>query len=91
MDKLSYTKYNKLAKKYWINASSTEKTIKEKFIQACTELPKYDLMYSRIIANFFENGERVENIAKNALLEKAKNDFYFEMILNKYFRFKEVI
>ena len=90
MYELSYKKYNQLAKKYFIDVNSREKTIKEKFIKACMELPKYDLMNSHIIDNFFENGERVYNIAKNALIERAKIDFYFEMILNKYFRFNEV-
>ena len=70
---LSYKKYNQLAKKYWIDAKSREKTIKEKFLKACIELPQYVL-----------------NIAKNAILEKSKTDFYYEMIMNKYFRFNEV-
>jgi len=87
---LSYKKYNQLAKKYFIDVNTRENTIKEKFIKACMELPKYDLMNSHIIANFFENGERVADIAKNILIEKAKTDFYFEMILKTYFRFSEV-
>jgi len=87
---VSYKKYNQLAKKYFIDVNSRENTIKEKFLKACMELPKYDLMNSHIIDNFFENGERVANIAKNILIEKAKTDFYFETILKTYFRFQEV-
>lgn len=83
---VSYEEYEKLNKKYNITSRSSERIIKNKFVNACIELYKIDknLLHSRIIDNFFENGERVANITKKTMLEYSKIDSQFKYIVENF-------
>ena len=72
MNELNYDDYNKLAKKYRITTKTSTKTVKKKLISFILEIYKigdYSLFSSRIMDNFFENGDRISNATKEAIKE----------------------
>ena len=83
---VTYEQYEKISKKYKITSRSSERIIKNKFVNACIELYKIDknLLHSRIIDNFFENGERVANITKKTMVEYSKIDNKFKYIVDNF-------
>lgn len=85
---ITYEEYEKISKKYNITSKSCERIIKNKFINACIELYEIDknLLHSRIIDNFFENGERVANITKKTIFEYSKIDNNFKYIVENFLK-----
>ena len=72
MNELNYDDYNKIAKKYRITTKTSTKTVKNKIINFILEVYKigdYSLFTSRIMDNFFENGDRISNATKEAIKE----------------------
>lgn len=72
MKELNYDDYNKIAKKYRITTKTNTKTVKKKIINFILEVYKigdYSLFTSRIMDNFFENGDRISNATKKAIKE----------------------
>lgn len=72
MKELNYDDYNKLAKKYRITTKTSTKAVKKKIINFILEIYKigdYSLFSSRIMDNFFENGDRISNATKEAIKE----------------------
>jgi hypothetical protein len=72
MTELNYDNYEKIAKKYKITTKTSTKTVKKKIISFILEVYKigdYSLFSSRIMDNFFENGDRIINATKEAIKE----------------------
>ena len=89
MTELNYDNYEKIAKKYRITTKTSTKTVKKKlinFILEVYEIGDYSLFSSRIMDNFFENGDRISNATKEVIKEKS-NLWQFKNIATKYFNY----
>lgn len=72
MNELTYEEYEKLVKKYEITKKTHSNVVKKKIINFIFEVYKigdFSLFSSRIIDNFFENGDRIANATKEAIKE----------------------
>jgi hypothetical protein len=86
MTELNYDNYEKIAKKYKITTKTSTKTVKKKIISFILEVYKigdYSLFSSRIMDNFFENGDRIINATKEAIKENV-NLWQVENIARKF-------